>query len=382
MPATLTNNLSRAALAFRGYNVTNLGRTPELLAVPAYRNIVENELRRFSHVCAEVINQPVDLVERVNNRQELGIQTYAEAVALIVAAEIAQLRLLQEIHEVDTTRVGLSFGYSLGELVAVSCAGIFAPDHMIRVPLAMAADAVELAADVTMGILFSRGPSIKQTQVERLCELITCEGQGTIGVSSILSPNTYLLLGQRETIKRFRALMKQSLPHRAQLRINEHRWPPLHTAIARQRYIPDRAALMMETLPEGNVPPSLAVLSLVTGKQSYSGGTSPRQILRDWVDHPQRLWDAVDYTLAAGIETVIHVGPEPNVILATFNRLSENVREQTRGNSFSSLSMRAVSGIARNSWLAGLLPARTNLLRAPYVTQIILEDWLLANAPN
>jgi [acyl-carrier-protein] S-malonyltransferase len=381
MPATLSYKLSHTALAFRGYNVTNLGRTPELLDVPAYRSIVEYELVRFGHVCAEVTNKHVDLVRHVTDRQEFGMETYAEAIALIVAAEVAQLRLLQEIHEIDTTRVGLSFGYSLGELVAVSCAGIMAPDHMIRVPLAMAADAVELAADATMGVLFSRGPSIKQTQVERLCELITCEGQGTIGVSSILSPNSYLLLGQRDTINRFRALMKHSLPHRAQLRVNEHRWPPLHTAIARQKYIPDRASLMMETLPHSNVLPSPPVLSLVTGKQSYID-TSPREILRDWVDHPQRLWDAVDYTLAAGIESVIHVGPEPNVILATFNRLSENVREQTRGNSFSSLSMRAVSGIARNSWLAGLLPARTNLLRAPYVEQIILEDWLLENAPR
>lgn len=378
MSTALANDLSQAALAFRGYNVTNLGRTSELLAHPTYRAIVDFELRRFGDVCAEVIGRPVDLVQRVTEHREPGIEAYAEAIALIVAAEVAQLRLLQEIHEIDTTRAGLSFGFSLGELVAVSCAGIFAPDHMIRVPLAMAADAVELAADVTLGVLFSRGPVIKYAQVQRLCELVTCEGQGTIGVSSILSPNTYLLLGQRNTVNRFRELMKHSLPHRAQLRINENRWPPLHTPIARQRNLPDRAAVMMETLPGGTGPPSPAVFSLVTGKQSYLDG-SPREILRQWVDQPQRLWDAVDYCLAAGIETVIHVGPEPNLILATFTRLSENIREETAGNSLSSLSMRAVSGIARHSWLAGLLPGRTNLLRAPYVNQVILENWLLEN---
>lgn len=381
MSTTLINDLSQAALAFRGYNVTNLGRTSELLAQGAYREIVDFELRRFGDVCAEVIGQPVDLVQRVTEHREPGLEAYAEAIALIVAAEVAQLRLLQEIHEIDTTRAGLSFGFSLGELVAVSCAGIFAPDHMIRVPLAMAADAVELAADVTLGVLFSRGPVIKYAQVQRLCELVTCEGQGTIGVSSILSPNTYLLLGQRSTVNRFRELMKHSLPHRAQLRINENRWPPLHTPIARQRNLPDRAAVMMETLPGGTGPPLPAVLSLVTGKQSYLDG-SPREILRQWVDQPQRLWDAVDYCLAAGIETVIHVGPEPNLILATFTRLSENIREETAGNSLSSLGMRAVSGIARHSWLAGLLPGRTNLLRAPYVNHVILENWLLENVAN
>lgn len=381
MTLPLATDLSRTVLAFRGYNVTNLGRTAQLLQVPVYRPILEHELERFSQVCSQETGQHVDLLSRVVEQREPGLQAYAESVALIVAVELAHLRLLQEIHGVDTTRTAFSFGYSLGELVAVSCAGIFAPDHMIRIPLAMAADSVDLAHDVTMGVLFSRGPSIAYSQVERLCEDITCEGQGTIGVSSILSPNTYLVLGQRATVERFRALMKHRLPQRAQLRTNEHRWPPLHTPIARQRNIPDRAAVMMETLPGGYGGLSTQVFSLVTGSMSYKKA-SARAILRQWVDHPQRLWDAVDYCLAEGVETVIHVGPEPNVILATFNRLSENVRQETEGKSFTSMGLRAVSGIARHPWLTGLLPARTNLLRAPYVKQVVLEDWLLENAPK
>jgi [acyl-carrier-protein] S-malonyltransferase len=381
MPSPFANNLRHTALAFRGYNVTNLGRTADLLAEHAYESIVAHELVRFGAICAEVTGKSVDLIKRVKERQEPGFEFYAESIALIVAAEVAQLRLLQEIHRVDTTRIGLSFGYSLGELVAASCSGVMAPDHMIRVPLTMAASAVALAKDVVMGVLFSRGPGIKFSHVQRLCEEITCEGQGTIGVSSILSPNSYLLLGQKDTISSFRARMKHHLPHRAQLRVNEHRWPPLHTPIVRQFFIPDRATLLMETMPTNNAPPSPPVFSLVTGKHSYRD-SSPLEVLRQWVDQPQRLWDAVDHSLAEGIETVIHVGPEPNLILATFARLSENIREQTTGTSFSSLSMRAVAGLARHSWLAGLLPARSNLLRAPYVNHVILENWLLENAPK
>jgi [acyl-carrier-protein] S-malonyltransferase len=377
----LATNLSHAALAFRGYNVTNLGRTPELLATKAYQAIMEAELRRFGEICAEITGKPVDLVASVRDRQEPGFERYAEAIALIVAVEVAQLSLLQEVHGIDTTRVRMSFGYSLGELVAASCAGVFAPDHMIRVPLAMAADAVELATDVTMGVLFSRGPVIPFFLVVRLCEEISSEGQGTIGVSSVLSPNSYLLLGQRNTVNQFRIRMRDMLPVRSQIRINEHRWPPLHTPIARQRHIPDRASLLMETLPGGYPVKTPPVLSLVTGKMSYQE-LSPREILRMWVDHPQRLWEAVDYSLAAGIETVIHVGPEPNLILATYNRLSENVREQTTGSSFRSISLRAVAGISRNTWLANLLPSRTSLLRAPYVQHVVLEDWLLQHAPK
>lgn len=381
MSLLLANDLSRATLAFRGYNITNLGRTAELLAAPAYRPILQHELARFSNVCSEVVGRSINLERRVAEHRETDLETYDEAIALIVAVEVAQLRLLQEIHGIDTTKTAFSFGYSLGELVAVSCAGVFPPDYMIRVPLAMAADSVALAHDVTMGVLFSRGPSIAYAQVERLCEEITAEGQGTIGVSSVLSPNTYLLLGQQETIDRFRHMMKERLPHRAQLRTNEHRWPPLHTAIARQRNIPDRASVMMETLPGGYSGLSTQVFSLVTGSLAYKTG-SARAILRQWVDHPQRLWEAVDYCLAEGIETVIHVGPEPNLIPATFKRLSENVQQETEGHSFTKIGLRAVSGMARHPWLAGILPARTNLLRAPYVKQVILEEWLLENVPN
>ncbi len=41
----LQSRLGRAAFAFRGYNVTNLGRTPELLAHPIYGRIVATHLR-------------------------------------------------------------------------------------------------------------------------------------------------------------------------------------------------------------------------------------------------------------------------------------------------------------------------------------------------
>ena len=64
-PPTLANGIAEAALAFRGYNVTNLGRTPELLAVPAYRDIVLEELRRYSEICADIIKAPVDLARNV-----------------------------------------------------------------------------------------------------------------------------------------------------------------------------------------------------------------------------------------------------------------------------------------------------------------------------
>jgi [acyl-carrier-protein] S-malonyltransferase len=374
-------DLPRTAFAFRGYNTSNLGKTRQLREVPAYTRLIDEELNLFGSIASEVVGAPVDLVEVVAQSVELPLTRYAESVALVVATESAQLRLLQEVHEFDYQQAGLSYGYSLGEFSALCAGGSYAAEQLIRVPLEMARDCAEMAADVTMGVLFSRGPAIPEQDVGQLCNLISGTGDGTIGVSAILSPNTYLLIGQRETVPRFRETMVSLLPRGTQLRLNPHRWPPLHTPIVRQRYVPDRASRLLETVPGGDLPPRPPLFSLVTGSLAYHDHHS-RDILRRWVDQPQRLWDAVCATLARDIGTVIHVGPEPNVIPATFQRLAANVLQQTGRHTIESYGLRAMAGFARNRWLATLLPNRASLLRAPYVHHIILEDWLLEHAPG
>jgi [acyl-carrier-protein] S-malonyltransferase len=360
--------------------VTNLGRTAELLSHPAYGPTVGRYLRRAGELCAEVTGRAADLVDIVTQQKEPGLAHYAESVSLIMAAELAQVQLLEELHGVRFREAKLAYGYSLGELAAVSCAGVFDMTEVLKVPVAMAADCAVLAEIVSMGVLFSRGPAIDELDVQRLCRQITAEGEGTIGVSSILSPNTYLLLGQNDTVAHFKAKMHEFLPDPAHIRINSERWPPLHTPIVRQKNIPDRAAVMMDSMRGGFQPPCPPIFSLVTGERSYDDHHA-RDILRNWVDHPQRLWDAVYETLSSGITTVIHVGPTPNLIPATFNRLSENVQEQTSGRSLGKMGMRAAAGLARRPWLSALLPSRAALLRAPVIKHVILEDWLLENAP-
>lgn len=381
MPNSLQAKIQTTAFAFRGYNTTNLSRTPEFLEHPVYGHTMRRYLERASEVCEKHTGRSVDLVELVLRREEPGLDKYAEAVALIMAADLAQVDMLEEFHGVRFREAKLAYGYSLGELSAVSCAGVFSMADVLSVPVAMATDCAAMAHNVTMGVLFSRGPAIDEQDVNRLCRVITAEGHGTIGVSAILTPNTYLLLGQNETIARFKAEMRKFLPDPAHIKINPEQWPPLHTTIARQRNIPDRAAVMMDVMPGGLQPPCPPVLSLVTGKRSYDDYHA-RDILRDWVDHPQRLWDAVYETLSSGITTVIHVGPGPNVIPATFTRLSDNVRQQTTGRTWNHLGMRAAAGLARRPWLSALLPSRAALLRAPLIEQIVLEDWLLENPPN
>jgi [acyl-carrier-protein] S-malonyltransferase len=293
-----------------------------------------------------------------------------------VGVELAQIQLLEEFFDVHMRRARFIFGYSLGELTAVIAGGVFAMRDALQLPLSVAADFVALAKDVTMGVLFSRGPLLDFEEVKRLCVWINAEGRGAIGISAFLAPITVLLLGQNGTIHRFAEKMHEVFPARVYLRKNNDPWPPLHTPLVWQRNIPNRVGVLMHTLPGGFTKPNPPVFSLVTGKMSYNAFNS-REILHQWIDHPQRLWDAVYETLASGIERVIHVGPAPNLIPATFNRLRDNVQAQLTGNSLNSLGLRAMARAVRRPWLTALLPSRTALLRAPTVEHVILEDWLL-----
>lgn len=375
MKIDLPSRLYNAAFAFRGYNVVNLGRTPELLEVPQYAPVMERFLDAASETCSDMVGRTVDLVARARRREETTLDTYDEAICLIVATEQAQLAILREQFGMDFGDAKLVFGYSLGEISAAVATGVFTMDDALRVPLAMAADAVALAHDVTLGILFSRGKQLPLDEIKRLCAQINGEGKGVIGVSTYLSPNSLLLLGQNDTIAQFRSRMRDAISIRTYLRINDNHWPPMHTPIVWEKNLSNRAASMMHTMSSGFTEPRPPILSLVTGEASYNDFNA-RDIMNRWTDHPQLLWDVVTRVLASGVQTLVHVGPAPNIIPATFRRLAENVEAQTEGK----IHMRALTSIVERPWLASLLPATTTLLRAPGIEQIILEDWLLEEA--
>ncbi len=352
--------MANSAIAFRGYNVTNLGRSYELLQHPDYGATVRQYLRSAGHVCQEITGKPVNLVERVEQQREAGLEEYAEAISLVVAMEHAQLQLLAEFHDVDYHAARVCFGFSLGEISSLVAGGTFTMRDAMRVPLAMSADCVALAHDVTMGVVFSKADAIPMDRVRTLCLRINAEGRGVIGISAHLSPNSFLVLGSADTVARLRDRLDEITSKRLYVRINEHRWPPLHTPIMWEKCIPNRAACMLHTVPGGLQKPKPDVLSLVTGTLSYDD-TNARDLIVRWIDHPQRLWDAVNELLVMGVETVIHVGPEPNIIPATFQRLAANVELQTRG----SRRIRAVSAAVRRPWLQNLLPRRASLLLRP-----------------
>ncbi len=380
-PAELRESLRRTAFAFRGYNVTNLGRTPELLAHPAYEPVVRESLHEASRICSEVLGRHVDLVGRVRRRQETTLQTYGQALALVMGTELAQLRLLREFFDIDFSDVPQCCGYSLGEITALVAGGVFDLAGALSVLLALAHDAAELARDVTLGVVFSRGRALDMIEIDKLCQRITQRGSGTIGISSVLSPNSCLVLGQRRTVQVLKDQLHEVLGPTVHLRENPDRWPPIHTPIVRQRHIPDRAAVALEQVDCSLEPPKVPVISLITGTVAYDG-VNARQLTRDWIDHRQLLWPVVCELLRRPVELIVHVGPEPNIIPATFKRLSIDIASQLGEDSWSALGLRAVSQITRNRpWLRAMLSDEASLLRAPFVRHVVLEDWLLANAP-
>jgi [acyl-carrier-protein] S-malonyltransferase len=378
----LKKRVANTAFTFRGYNITNLGRTPDLLAHPDYGVIVRRHLDEASRICTRAVGRKVNLLGRVHRKAKTTLKTYAQDICLIVAVELAQLQILRDFFDVSLGDAKLAVGYSLGEMTALIAAGVYTAEAALTPLLTLAEDTAALADDVTLGILFSRGPALGDDKVTQLCLQISNEGRGTIAVSTILSPDTVLVMGQGDTLDRFKERMIGVLPETTRLRKNPHRWPPIHTPITWQKNIPNRAARLLETVPGGFTAPVPPILSCITGGFDYNEFNS-RLIMQRWTDQPQRVWDVVDKTLASGVETIVHVGPEPNIFPDTFKRIAMNVAAQLDARPFARFGVRAMSRIIRRRhWLQRLISTDPVLLRAPYIEQITLEDWLLEQRPG
>jgi [acyl-carrier-protein] S-malonyltransferase len=377
LPCGLAPRINRSAFAFRGYDVGNLGRTDELLAHPLYGPVVRRTLNEVSEVASDTLHRPVDLVERIESQEPSTLESFPDDVAMIVGVELAQMRVLDEVFGLSAARAKLMLGYSIGELTAEIVGGVYALDQLLPVPLELATDCAELAVDTAMGVLFTRGPVLDEDDVIRACRAISAEGHGLIGPSAFLSPNTALILGEGKTLDQLEKAIPEHFPKRTMLRRNPNRWPPLHSPIVWKRNIPNRAATLMYRIKGGSRRPTPPIVSCVTGKPDYDAENS-RDLMIRWTDQPQRLWDGIETLLNSGVETVIHVGPAPNLIPATFSRLSNNVTKHLQNKHLQRFGNNVVTTITRHAWLGHILPAKASLLRTPFIEHIILEDWLLA----
>lgn len=367
------HRLSTTCFAFRGYNFENLGSTPELLAHPVYGPIMRRRLIQCGEIASHNVGRNVDLVRRVEKRIETDLKSYADAIALIIAAELAQLDVLREIFHVEIEKSQYFFGYSLGEIAALCASGALSVEDAVGIPTALADDTAPLAENCQLAVVFCRKQELPLKLVQQCCIETNQEADELVGVSAILSPNSVLLIGEGTSLDRCREKLADRLSCRVFFKVNEHRWPPMHTPLVWRKSINTRAAMYMARMASGLTPPQPPVLSLVTGKRSYDE-INLRDTIYRWVDQPQQLWQVVYETLRSGTETIVHIGPGPNIIPATYHRLSDNVQVQTKG----SLGTRTLSTFVNRPWLKNLLPERAALLRAPMIQHIMIEDWLLA----
>ena len=138
----LRDGLATTAIALRGYNVHNLGRSQELLEHDTYGPRMADWLGQGSEIAADLLKRPVDLVSQVKSGTDTTLESYGEAIAMIVSVELAQLEILREDFDVDYTGCQLAFGYSLGEITALVAAGTISFADALAVPLLVSEDCV------------------------------------------------------------------------------------------------------------------------------------------------------------------------------------------------------------------------------------------------
>src|SRR5271156_908141 len=109
----LKKRVANTAFTFRGYNITNLGRTPELLAHADYGGIVRRHLDDASRICTRITGQKVNLLGRVHRKAKTTLKTYGQDICLIVAVELAQLQILKDMFDISIGDAKLALGYSL-----------------------------------------------------------------------------------------------------------------------------------------------------------------------------------------------------------------------------------------------------------------------------
>lgn len=375
MAEPILGQLSTTTFVFRGYNVTNMGRTPELLNHPRFGGYVAKRLEQCSQIASDVLHRPIDLLGRVSRGEDTDLESYADAIALIMATEMAQVDILEQEYHVHLANAQYLMGYSLGELTALVAARCLSLEDALTIPLSLSQDIAKLAPTCTLAVIFCRKGTLGAHNVHHLCQEINAEGNGLIGISSILSPNSVIVIGEQETTTRLHARLQETITDRVYLKKNPHKWPPMHTPIVWREHITSRASLLMSQMKSGFTTPKPPVLSLVTGACSYND-SNVRDLICQWVDKPQHLWQAVYHTLSSGTESLIHLGPEPNIVPATYSRLAENVEAQVKA----SISTRALSTLVYRPWLNALIGERAYILRAPTIKQRNLEDWLLDEA--
>ena len=249
-------------------------------------------------------------------------------VAMIVAMEIAQIALLEEFFGVPVREARLSFGYSIGELTRPGRRRRLHDRPAPARPAGAGRRRRRARPRRDDGRPLHQGPRAAAEDVERLCLAVSSEGRGLIGPSAFLSPNTALLLGQGDTLDRLEAHDARVLPR------------------ARSCSGASRTGGRRCTRPwSGSGTSPTGPPSPCTGSRAAGQPVAPGHLVRHRrgelrrpqqpraprpLDRRARNGSGTSSTRRSppGVEVVVHVGPAPNLIPATFARLGNNVSRQ------------------------------------------------------
>ena len=197
----LKKRIATTAIAFRGYDVGNIGRSPELLEHPAYGRIVRPVLEAASAVCSDALGSKVDLVARITDREPSDLSTFVHDIGTDRRdADRADSGCLEEVFDIPVRQARLSFGHSIGELSALVLGGVYEMEQLLPDP-SFSGKGLRRADRQTPRWESCRctGRFCRSRMSQHLCSSISSRGQGLIGPSTYLSPYQVLLLGQGTT---------------------------------------------------------------------------------------------------------------------------------------------------------------------------------------
>ena len=117
------------------------------------------------------------------------------------------------------------------------------------------------------------------------------------------------------------------------LRKNNGLWPPLHTPILRDPLHPESCGIALRTMGAWHAIAQPAGAFAGDGQDELQRLQQPRDA-RALARSSSKLWDAIYEMPSVGVETLVHVGPEPNFCPRHLQRLSDNVTAQFSGTRF------------------------------------------------
>jgi [acyl-carrier-protein] S-malonyltransferase len=377
-PAELGERIAGTVLAFRGYDAGNLGRSREFIDHPVYGTVARGVLEDASRICSDATGESVDLVAYIREGKQAGPADLANDNACLVAMQMIHLRLLGEFFGVDATRARHSFGFSTGELAALTFSRVLDFEWLLRFFVPIARDCAELAPQACMAAVSARNGRLDRDGLEALCRTVRAEGFGLIGPTAYLSARAALVVGEPRAMERLeRSIVELRGQRDISLKRKQSQWTPLHSPIVWRRSIPNRIATLLHDIPgilNAAVPP---VASCVP-QAGWCGPSNLRDLLPRWADHPQCLSDAAESTIASGASTVMHVGPSPDLIPRAFGWAEADMPGAPHPGRLARLARAAVRTCRGRAASPGLGHPRSRPPEAPRIVHVVLEDWLLS----